>query len=200
VKTAVDTQAPTCVSGHQFDAAGAILKSLSGLKVNLAVDTHTKLDDFATDLSFNQANVPAIVSAVYTEEEALHDSKIRPTRVFFSTRGRANANETRRGDENESGGHVGHTGTRHNSCATSPSQAHWCRTPGIARTPGSLRHGARVGQTRGQTGTQKPGKTEGKWKRERDEGNGKRKTHNAKVERAKTRRTRTRERGNKARR
>ncbi|KDQ27871.1 hypothetical protein PLEOSDRAFT_1112748 [Pleurotus ostreatus PC15] len=60
VKTAVDTQAPTCVSGHQFDAAGAILKSLSGLKVNLAVDTHTKLDDFATDLSFNQANVPAI--------------------------------------------------------------------------------------------------------------------------------------------
>ncbi|KAF4598358.1 hypothetical protein EYR38_006760 [Pleurotus pulmonarius] len=60
VKTAVDTQAPTCVSGHQFDAAGAILKSLSGLKVNLAVDTHTKLDDFATDLSFNQENVPAI--------------------------------------------------------------------------------------------------------------------------------------------
>ncbi|KAJ8482152.1 hypothetical protein ONZ45_g15054 [Pleurotus djamor] len=60
VKTSVDTKASTCVSGKQFDAAGAILKSLSGLKVNLAVDTHTKLDDFATDLSFNQANVPAV--------------------------------------------------------------------------------------------------------------------------------------------
>jgi hypothetical protein len=59
VKTTVDTSNPTCVSGHQFDAEGAILKALSNLKVDLSVDTSTKLDDFATDLSFNQTSVPA---------------------------------------------------------------------------------------------------------------------------------------------
>lgn len=60
VVTSVDTRPPTCVSGHQFDAAGAILKTLAGLKVDLAVDTSVKLDDFATDLSFDQRGVPAI--------------------------------------------------------------------------------------------------------------------------------------------
>ncbi|GLB37240.1 putative protein of unknown function (DUF3712) [Lyophyllum shimeji] len=67
VATSVDTRAPTCVSGHQFDAAGAILKTLSGLKVDLAVDTSVKLDDFATDLSFEQKGVPAI-----TDKTALY--------------------------------------------------------------------------------------------------------------------------------
>ncbi|KIM45161.1 hypothetical protein M413DRAFT_332807 [Hebeloma cylindrosporum] len=60
VKTTVDTQAPACVSGTQFDAAGAILKSLSGLKVDLNIESSVKLDDFATDLSFAQHGVPAI--------------------------------------------------------------------------------------------------------------------------------------------
>ncbi|KAF9047294.1 hypothetical protein BJ165DRAFT_1464966 [Panaeolus papilionaceus] len=60
VTTTVDTQAPTCVSGQQFDAAGAILKSLAGLKVDLAVQSSVKLDDFATDLAFTQTGVPAI--------------------------------------------------------------------------------------------------------------------------------------------
>lgn len=60
VKTTVDTSKPTCVSGHQFDAAGAILKSLANLKVDLSVDTGTKLDDFATDLTFTQKSVPAV--------------------------------------------------------------------------------------------------------------------------------------------
>ncbi|KAF8160985.1 hypothetical protein B0H34DRAFT_699004 [Crassisporium funariophilum] len=60
VVTTVDTQAPTCVSGQQFDAEGAILKSLSGLKVDLAIQTSVKLDDFATDLDFDQKGVPAI--------------------------------------------------------------------------------------------------------------------------------------------
>ncbi|KAJ3518119.1 hypothetical protein NLJ89_g70 [Agrocybe chaxingu] len=59
VKTAVDTQAPTCVSGSQFDAAGAILKSLAGLKVDLAVESSVKLDDFATELAFSQTSVLA---------------------------------------------------------------------------------------------------------------------------------------------
>ncbi|KAF9451269.1 hypothetical protein P691DRAFT_757432 [Macrolepiota fuliginosa MF-IS2] len=60
VKTTVDTSKPTCVSGHQFDATGAILKSLANLRVDLDVDTGTKLDDFATDLTFAQKSVPAV--------------------------------------------------------------------------------------------------------------------------------------------
>ncbi|KAF8972948.1 hypothetical protein BDZ97DRAFT_1691577 [Flammula alnicola] len=59
VTTTVDTQAPTCVSGQQFDAAGAILKSLAGLKVDLSIDSSVKLDDFAVDLAFVQKTVPA---------------------------------------------------------------------------------------------------------------------------------------------
>lgn len=60
VKTTVDTSKPTCVSGKQFDADGAILKSLAGLKVDLFVDSGVKLDDFPTDLSFRQTSVPAM--------------------------------------------------------------------------------------------------------------------------------------------
>ncbi|KAF9484472.1 hypothetical protein BDN70DRAFT_122528 [Pholiota conissans] len=60
VSTTVDSQAPICVSGSQFDAAGAILKSLTGLLVDLNVDTTVKLDDFATELAFSQKNVPAL--------------------------------------------------------------------------------------------------------------------------------------------
>ena len=69
-----------CHSGAQFDVNSAILKSLAGLKVDLAVDTTLKLDDCKlarsifgvlahltidqTDLSFNQTNVPVHVSLV----------------------------------------------------------------------------------------------------------------------------------------
>ena len=68
-------------SGKQFDVNGAILKALSGLLVDLAVDSNVKLDDCkvhcevmdsdadnsdnfpdATPLAFNQLRVPAIVS------------------------------------------------------------------------------------------------------------------------------------------
>jgi hypothetical protein len=47
VKTSVDTNAPTCVSGKQFDAAGAILKTLGNLKVDLAVDSSVRIDECA---------------------------------------------------------------------------------------------------------------------------------------------------------
>lgn len=60
VTTSVDTQTPTCVSGQQFDVNGAILKTLQGLRVDLAVQTSVKLDDFATDLSFDQISIPAM--------------------------------------------------------------------------------------------------------------------------------------------
>ncbi|KAJ7251753.1 hypothetical protein B0H12DRAFT_1234031 [Mycena haematopus] len=60
VTTTVDTSAPTCVSGNQFDVAGAILAALKNLKVDLAVDTSVKLDDFATALSFAQNSVPVV--------------------------------------------------------------------------------------------------------------------------------------------
>ncbi|KXN90203.1 hypothetical protein AN958_04693 [Leucoagaricus sp. SymC.cos] len=59
IKTSVDTSNPTCVSGHQFDAEGAILKALANLNVDLNIDTGTKLDDFPADLSFKQTSVPA---------------------------------------------------------------------------------------------------------------------------------------------
>lgn len=67
IKTTVDTNKPTCVSGNQFDVDGAILDALEGLEVNLAIDSSVKLDDFATDLSFNQSSVPAT-----TDDTALY--------------------------------------------------------------------------------------------------------------------------------
>ncbi|THV03542.1 hypothetical protein K435DRAFT_962414 [Dendrothele bispora CBS 962.96] len=61
VTTRVDHDQPTCVSGHQPDFDSAILNSLKNLLVELAVDSSVKLDDFPTDLSFAQHNVPANV-------------------------------------------------------------------------------------------------------------------------------------------
>ncbi|KAJ7874667.1 hypothetical protein B0H14DRAFT_3551962 [Mycena olivaceomarginata] len=58
--TTVDTSAPTCVSGNQFDVAGAILATLKNLKVDLGINTNVKLDDFATPLSFLQSSIPVV--------------------------------------------------------------------------------------------------------------------------------------------
>ncbi|KAH7915074.1 hypothetical protein BJ138DRAFT_1122997 [Hygrophoropsis aurantiaca] len=67
VTTSVDTSAPTCVSGQQFDFDDAILNALKGLQVELAVESSVKLDDYATDLSFTQNGVAAI-----TDDTALY--------------------------------------------------------------------------------------------------------------------------------
>ncbi|KAG2740739.1 hypothetical protein P692DRAFT_20880728 [Suillus brevipes Sb2] len=60
VNTSVDTSNPTCVSGNQFDINDAIVSALKGLQVTLAVDSAVKLDDYATNLVFNQYGVLAI--------------------------------------------------------------------------------------------------------------------------------------------
>ncbi|KAG1742190.1 hypothetical protein EDB19DRAFT_1702736 [Suillus lakei] len=60
VNTSVDTSNPTCVSGNQFDINDAILNALKGLQVTLAVDSSVTLDDYATNLVFNQYGVSAI--------------------------------------------------------------------------------------------------------------------------------------------
>ncbi|KAG1761975.1 hypothetical protein EDD22DRAFT_893760 [Suillus occidentalis] len=60
VNTSVDTSNPTCVSGNQFDINDAIVNALKGLQVTLAVDSSVKLDDYATNLVFNQYGVLAI--------------------------------------------------------------------------------------------------------------------------------------------
>lgn len=67
VNTSVDTEGQTCNSGNQFDVQGAILSALENLNVNLSITTDTILDDYATQLSFMQYNVPAI-----TDETALY--------------------------------------------------------------------------------------------------------------------------------
>ncbi|KAJ7782963.1 hypothetical protein B0H16DRAFT_1494883 [Mycena metata] len=67
VTTTVDTSAPTCVSGNQFDVDGAILATLKNLKVDLAIDTSVKLDEFATPLKFAQNSVPVV-----TDKTALY--------------------------------------------------------------------------------------------------------------------------------
>ncbi|KAG6820875.1 hypothetical protein H0H93_010219 [Arthromyces matolae] len=59
IVTSVDVGPPMCVSGRQFDVEGAILQALLGLKVDLAVQSSLRLDDFPVDLSFDQRNVPA---------------------------------------------------------------------------------------------------------------------------------------------
>ncbi|KAJ7647487.1 hypothetical protein FB45DRAFT_200334 [Roridomyces roridus] len=66
VTSTVDTSPPTCVSGNQFDVASAILAALKNLKADLSINTSTKLDDFATSLSFKQNSVP-----VQTDQTAL---------------------------------------------------------------------------------------------------------------------------------
>ncbi|KAG1785555.1 uncharacterized protein HD556DRAFT_110398 [Suillus plorans] len=60
INTSVDTSNPTCVSGNQFDIDDAILNALKGLQVTLAVDSSVKLDDYVTNLAFNQYGVSAI--------------------------------------------------------------------------------------------------------------------------------------------
>lgn len=67
VNTSVDTSNPTCVSGNQFDINDAILNALKGLQVTLAVDSSVKLDDYPTNLAFNQYGVSAI-----TDKTALY--------------------------------------------------------------------------------------------------------------------------------
>lgn len=54
-----------CPSGKQFDVNDAILNALAGLEVTLKTDTVVKLDDFQTELTFSQFNVPAIVCFSY---------------------------------------------------------------------------------------------------------------------------------------
>ncbi|KAH8992759.1 hypothetical protein EDB86DRAFT_3078965 [Lactarius hatsudake] len=60
ITTTVSTEAPTCVSGKQFDVAAAILNALKNLKVTLNIDN-------PTELAFNQTNVTAL-----TDQTALY--------------------------------------------------------------------------------------------------------------------------------
>ncbi|KAJ3850500.1 hypothetical protein EV368DRAFT_84496 [Lentinula lateritia] len=60
VNSTVDTSSPTCISGNQFDFDTAILDSLKNLKIDLAVQSSVKLDDYATNLAFAQHDVDAI--------------------------------------------------------------------------------------------------------------------------------------------
>lgn len=50
---------PRCTGGGQFDAFSAILRSLVGISVTLQIQSTVKIDDYQTDLNFNQFNVPA---------------------------------------------------------------------------------------------------------------------------------------------
>ncbi|TFK54041.1 hypothetical protein OE88DRAFT_1732763 [Heliocybe sulcata] len=63
INATVDPNPPTCVSGKQFDVDDAILNALKGMRVDLAVESAVKIDDYATSLSFNQSNVPALTDA-----------------------------------------------------------------------------------------------------------------------------------------
>ncbi|KEI38050.1 uncharacterized protein L969DRAFT_18838 [Mixia osmundae IAM 14324] len=63
VTTEVDQAASTCVSGAQFDVFGAILASLKNLDVNLQIQSTVHLDDYGTDLNFNQFNIPTITDS-----------------------------------------------------------------------------------------------------------------------------------------
>ncbi|KAI0305626.1 hypothetical protein B0F90DRAFT_1815219 [Multifurca ochricompacta] len=67
ITTSVGTGEPACVSGKQFDVAGAILNSLKNLKVTLDIDSRVKIDEYATELVFKQSNVTAI-----TDQTALY--------------------------------------------------------------------------------------------------------------------------------
>ncbi|KAG8213768.1 hypothetical protein J3R82DRAFT_10478 [Butyriboletus roseoflavus] len=60
VHTSVNTSAPTCVSGNQFDFNDAILNALKGLQVDLEIVSLLKLDNYVTSLSFLQKGVTAI--------------------------------------------------------------------------------------------------------------------------------------------
>ncbi|KAI9442265.1 hypothetical protein H4582DRAFT_1809416 [Lactarius indigo] len=67
ITTTVSTEAPTCVSGKQFDVAAAVLNALKNLKVTLNIDSLVKIDDYPTELAFNQTNVTAL-----TDQTALY--------------------------------------------------------------------------------------------------------------------------------
>ncbi|KAH8979124.1 hypothetical protein EDB92DRAFT_1821158 [Lactarius akahatsu] len=67
ITTTVSTEAPTCVSGKQFDVAAAVLDALKNLKVTLKIDSLVKIDDYPTELAFNQTNVTAL-----TDQTALY--------------------------------------------------------------------------------------------------------------------------------
>ncbi|KIY74263.1 hypothetical protein CYLTODRAFT_363931 [Cylindrobasidium torrendii FP15055 ss-10] len=67
VTTEVDTKDSSCNSGKQFDVEGAILDALAKLEVDLIIDSSLRLDDYPTDLSFNQSGVK-----VNTDDTALY--------------------------------------------------------------------------------------------------------------------------------
>ncbi|CAO1639236.1 unnamed protein product [Sympodiomycopsis kandeliae] len=51
---------PPCNSGRQFDILGAILNLLKGLQTTIPINSTLKLDDYQTDLNFQQSPVPTI--------------------------------------------------------------------------------------------------------------------------------------------
>ncbi|KAI0298570.1 hypothetical protein BC826DRAFT_1096594 [Russula brevipes] len=67
ITSRVSTEAPTCVSGKQFDVTEAILNSLKNLKVTLDVASLVKIDDYPVELAFKQSNV-----TVVTDKTALY--------------------------------------------------------------------------------------------------------------------------------
>ncbi|KZP24091.1 hypothetical protein FIBSPDRAFT_951400 [Athelia psychrophila] len=50
--------------GNQFDVYSAILAALKGLKVNLAIESSLKLDEYPTNLSFNQTGLHPLYRTV----------------------------------------------------------------------------------------------------------------------------------------
>ncbi|PWN18638.1 hypothetical protein BCV69DRAFT_252553, partial [Microstroma glucosiphilum] len=54
------TTAPPCFSGQQFDILGAILQLLKGLETTIPINSTLKLDDYQTDLDFQQSPVPTM--------------------------------------------------------------------------------------------------------------------------------------------
>ncbi|WFC96532.1 hypothetical protein MBRA1_003193 [Malassezia brasiliensis] len=53
-----DSNPPNCHSGNQFDVFGAVMSLLKGLKVTLDIQSTVKLDDYQTNLNFQQSPVP----------------------------------------------------------------------------------------------------------------------------------------------
>ena len=57
VKPVPDPNPPSCHSGRQFDVFGAILRLLHAVPITLDIKSTDKLDDYKTDLNFQQKNV-----------------------------------------------------------------------------------------------------------------------------------------------
>ena len=53
-----DSDPPSWHSGRQFDVFGAVMSLLKGLKVTLDIQSTVKLDDYQTNLNFQQSPVP----------------------------------------------------------------------------------------------------------------------------------------------